>query len=69
MAKAMPSPAPSSGQDKKPKDSDAMLNLFATQVVEESTLGKFAAALQEIDMADILKEAVSIRDQLRGMKR
>ncbi len=69
MAKTVSDPAQSGGQDKKPKDSDAMLNLFATQVVEESPLGKFAASLQEIEATDILKDAVNIREQLRGKKR
>lgn len=52
----------------KTKDKDAMLNLFQTEVAEESTLGKFAAAMQDIEAADLLKTAVDVRNKLKGIR-
>ena len=57
--------APAGG---KTKDKDAMLNLFQTEVAEESALGKFAAAMQDIEAADLLKTAVDVRNKLKGIR-
>ncbi|MDD5288573.1 MAG: hypothetical protein PHY28_05620 [Dehalococcoidales bacterium] len=50
------------------KTTDAMFNLFAASVVEESGLGKFAARLKDIDVQDILKDARWLNDRLKGIK-
>jgi len=54
---------------KPAKMPDDMLNLFATEVAEDSSLGKFAASLEDIEAADILKNALDVREKLKGKRR
>ena len=65
MANATTNSKPAGGEKKK----DDMLNLFQTEVVEDSHLGKLVDSLQDIPAEDLLKQAVTIRDWLRGPKR
>jgi len=69
MAQAVSGAGTPATQGEQPRKSDAVLNLFATEVVEENTLGKFAASLKEIDVQNLLSDATDIRDRLRGKKR
>ena len=47
---------------------DAMLDLFATEVEEDDTVGKLAASLDDVDVNDIMSEAQSLINQLKGSK-
>ena len=57
---------PKQAAAKKPDD---MLNLFATQVVEDDSVGKFASSLKDIEASSILKDAIDVRDRLKGSVR
>ncbi|MDD5189762.1 MAG: hypothetical protein PHE50_01825 [Dehalococcoidales bacterium] len=50
------------------KISDGMMDLFAATGLEDSSQGKFAANLQEIEASTILEGALWIRDRLNGVK-
>lgn len=69
MAEEVSKKTPSKEPGNQPKKPDDMLNLFATQVAEENVLGKFAASLRDIDAADLLKDAIDVRDRLKGRRR
>jgi len=45
---------------------DAMLDLFATKITEESNVGALAASLEDVDVEDIMGEARSLIRKLKG---
>jgi len=47
---------------------DAMLDLFATKVTEESNVGALAASLEDVDVEDIMGEARSLIRKLKGQE-
>ena len=52
----------------QPKTEDTVLNLFTDEIVEESNISKFAAALDNVDVHDLLEEAQKLKNQLRGAR-
>lgn len=48
------------------KANDAMFNLFAAAVIDESGLGKLASSMKDIDIQDLLKDARWLRARLKG---
>ena len=47
---------------------DAMLDLFATKIIEESNVGALAASLEDVDVEDIMGEARSLIRKLKGQE-
>lgn len=45
---------------------DAMLDLFATKITEESNVGALAASLENVDVEDIMGEARRLIRKLKG---
>ncbi len=55
--------------DKSPEEKtgrDAMLDLFATKVTEESNVSALAASLEDVDVEDIMGEARKLIRKLKG---
>jgi hypothetical protein len=50
------------------KATDGMMDLFAATAVEDSSQGKFAAGLKEMEAKEVLRDALWIRDRLNGVK-
>lgn len=64
---------PDNKDQKQEIERDAMLNLFASKVEDESNVGKLAGALDDVDVRDIVGEAQSLintlkSNRLRGKK-
>ncbi len=53
-------------EPEQPKSEDAMLDLFTTEVEDDSNAGKLAASLDNVDINDIVGEAQSLIQKLRG---
>jgi len=59
----------SSDETQKQRPSgDAMLDLFTTEVEEDDTVGKLAATMDNVDVNDIMSDAQSLINQLKGGK-
>ena len=56
-------------QQQKPETKGSMLDLFTTEVVEESDVSQLAAKLSDIDIHDLSEEAQELINQLRGAKK
>jgi len=50
----------------QPTKEDAVLDLFADEIVEESNISRFAESLDNIDAHDLLEEAQTLMNRLRG---
>ena len=53
-------------QQQQPATKDTVFDLFRDEVVEENNTSKLAAALNNVDVHDLLEEAQNLRNQLRG---
>ena len=56
-------------QQQKPETKGSMLDLFTTEVVEESDVSQLAAKLSDIDIHDLSEEAQELINQLKGAKK
>ena len=64
-----PEPTDDNSGDKPPekqKSEDAMFDLFTTEIEDDSNVGKLAASLDNVDINDIMTEAQSLLQKLRG---
>lgn len=58
--------APDNEYQEQVKTKDDVFDLFTAEMVEESDVNKFAATLNNVDVYDLLKEAQSLTNRLRG---
>ncbi len=58
--------ASDSKSQEQPATKDTVFDLFRDEVVEENNTSKLAAALNNVDIHDLLEEAQNLRNQLRG---
>ena len=56
-------------EDEEKSELDAMLDLFTTELVEETDANRLAALLGEVDARDLLSEAQEILNELRSPAR
>lgn len=53
-------------EPEQPKSEDAMFDLFTTEIEDDSNATKLAASLDNVDINDIMGEAQSLIQKLRG---
>ena len=53
----------------KSGDKDGVLDLFSTEIAEETGITKFAESLEDVDIRKLMADAQSLSSQLKGRKR
>lgn len=60
----------SDDEDKgKPGGKNGVLDLFSTEIAEETGVSRFAESLEDVDIGKLLTDAQSLSRQLKGRKR
>ena len=68
-SKQAPEPASNESSSQSPKlpaKEDSMLDLFTTEIAEDSNVAKLASSLEDIAVSDIMNEAHDLVKKLRG---